>query len=129
MKIKFTETGDGQEIPAVDCQCELCERTKKEGGKNHWRRISVILRNGTETILYNTPPSLEEMLNEECVFKISSIILSPYGQKTRLAVSLGFTSTPQQSPPTCLSPPRSPLIDKLFRPYSPMFFQESSIPC
>ena len=33
MKIKFAGTGDGRGLPVVDCQCEQCERTRKEGGK------------------------------------------------------------------------------------------------
>jgi len=31
-------------------------------------------------------------------------------KKLELAVSLGFTSTPQHSPPTCLAPPRSLIL-------------------
>ncbi len=76
MRITFAGTGDGRGVPAVGCQCQLCERARDEGGKNHRRRVSVIIRNGTETILFDTPASVGEMLNEKRIFHISAIFLS-----------------------------------------------------
>ena len=76
MQITFAGTGDGRGIPAVGCQCKLCERARKEGGKNYRRRVSVIISNGSETILFDTPNSVGQMLNEKCIFDISAIFLS-----------------------------------------------------
>ncbi len=76
MRIKFTGTGDGRGIPAVGCKCKLCIRAREEGGKNHRRRVSILLRNGTETILYDTPPTIGEMINRERIFNITAIFLS-----------------------------------------------------
>ena len=76
MQITFAGTGDGRGVPAVGCQCKLCERARDEGGKNHRRRVSVIIRNGAETILFDTPASVGEMLNEKRIFQISAIFLS-----------------------------------------------------
>jgi len=76
MQITFAGTGDGRGVPAVGCQCKLCDRARGEGGKNHRRRVSVIIRNGAETILFDTPASVGEMLNEKRIFDISAIFLS-----------------------------------------------------
>ena len=76
MRITFAGTGDGRGVPAVGCKCKLCERARGEGGKNHRRRVSVIIRNGTETILFDTPASIGQMLNEKRIFHISAIFLS-----------------------------------------------------
>ena len=76
MQITFAGTGDGRGVPAVGCQCKLCERARDEGGKNHRRRVSVIITNGTETILFDTPAPIGQMLNEKRIFHISAIFLS-----------------------------------------------------
>lgn len=76
MRITFAGSGDGRGIPAVACRCDLCVRTRDEGGKNRRRRTSVIIRNGSETILFDTPTGIGDILNEEKIFKISAIFLS-----------------------------------------------------
>jgi len=76
MKIKFTGTGDGRGIPAIGCRCERCTKARAEDGKNRRRRVSVIIRNGNETILFDTPPTIGEVINEEEIFDISAIFLS-----------------------------------------------------
>ena len=76
MRIKFTGTGDGMGIPAVGCKCKLCTLAREEGGKNHRRRVSILLRNGTETVLYDAPPTIGEMINRERIFDITAIFLS-----------------------------------------------------
>lgn len=76
MRIKFTGTGDGRGIPAVGCRCKLCKKAREEDGKDRRRRVSVILRNGSETILFDTPGSIGQVLNEEKIFRISAIFLS-----------------------------------------------------
>ncbi len=76
MKIKFTGTGDGRGIPAIGCRCERCTYARSHDGKDRRRRVSVLIRNQTETILFDTPPTIGEMINEEPVFKISAVFLS-----------------------------------------------------
>ncbi len=76
MRLTFAGTGDGRGVPAVGCQCKLCSMARDEGGKNYRHRVSVIIRNGTETILFDTPSSVGQMLNEKRIFQISAIFLS-----------------------------------------------------
>jgi phosphoribosyl 1,2-cyclic phosphate phosphodiesterase len=76
MKIKFTGTGDGRGIPAIGCECQLCTKARKEGGKNNRRRVSVILTTASETILFDTPTSIRDVLNEEKILHITAIFLS-----------------------------------------------------
>ncbi len=76
MQITFAGTGDGRGVPAVGCQCKLCEKARDEGGKNYRHRVSVIIRNGRETILFDTPASIGQMLNKERIFHVSAIFLS-----------------------------------------------------
>lgn len=76
MKIKFAGTGDGRGIPGVGCRCERCTVAREQGGKDRRRRVSVIITNGSETILFDTPPNIGEILNEQRIFHISAIFLS-----------------------------------------------------
>ncbi len=76
MQIKFTGTGDGRGIPAIGCQCTLCTKARNEGGKNNRRRVSVILATESETLLFDTPTSIRDALNEEKIFHITAIFLS-----------------------------------------------------
>ena len=76
MKVKFTGTGDGRGIPAIGCQCQVCTEARVEVGKNCRRRVSVILTNGSDTILFDTPTTIREVLNEEKIFHITAIFLS-----------------------------------------------------
>lgn len=76
MKIKFTGTGDGRGIPSVGCQCRLCVLAREKGGKNYRRRVSVIITNESDTILFDTPNTIGEMLNKERIFHLTAIFLS-----------------------------------------------------
>ncbi|MBN4081074.1 MBL fold metallo-hydrolase [Caldithrix abyssi] len=76
MKIKFTGTGDGRGIPSVGCQCQRCSLVREKGGKNRRRTVSVIITNGSDTILFDAPGSIGQVLNEEKIFHLSAIFLS-----------------------------------------------------
>ncbi|MEE9167272.1 MAG: MBL fold metallo-hydrolase [Candidatus Neomarinimicrobiota bacterium] len=76
MKIKFTGTGDGRGIPVIGCQCRLCTIARKEDGRNRRRRVSVIISDESDKILFDTPPTIGEVLNEEKVFQLSAVFLS-----------------------------------------------------
>lgn len=76
MKIKFTGTGDGRGIPSVGCQCRLCVLAREKGGKNYRRRVSVIITNESDTILFDTPNTIGEVLNNERIFHLTAIFLS-----------------------------------------------------
>jgi len=76
MKIKFTGTGDGRGIPVIGCQCQLCTMARKEDGRNRRRRVSVVISNESDTILFDTPPSIGEVLNKEKIFYVSAVFLS-----------------------------------------------------
>ena len=76
MKIKFTGTGDGSGIPSVGCKCQRCSLAREKGGKNCRRTVSVIITNKSDTILFDTPSSIGQVLNEEKIFHLSAIFLS-----------------------------------------------------
>jgi len=76
VQIKFLGTGDRRGIPAIGCQCKLCERARNRGGKDNRRKVSVIITSSSETILFDTPNSIGQMLSEEKIFHISAIFLS-----------------------------------------------------
>lgn len=76
MKIKFTGTGDGRGIPSLGCRCERCVNARENGGKNFRLRVSIIVSNDKDTILYDTPSSIREVLIKEKIFHISAIFLS-----------------------------------------------------
>lgn len=76
MKIKFTGTGDARGIPAVGCRCERCMTTKEKSGKDSRRQDSIIITDGLETILFDTPNSIGKILNEENIYHITAIFLS-----------------------------------------------------
>ncbi|MCH7763058.1 MAG: MBL fold metallo-hydrolase [Candidatus Marinimicrobia bacterium] len=76
MKIKFTGTGDGRGIPSVGCKCQRCSSARKNGGKNRRRTVSVIVTNKSDTILFDTPSSIGQVLNEEKIFHLTAVFLS-----------------------------------------------------
>lgn len=76
MKIKFTGTGDGRGIPAIGCQCPRCTTAREKSGKDRRRRVSVIISNESDTILFDAPPSIGQVINEENIFKLTAIFLS-----------------------------------------------------
>ncbi|MFQ5771801.1 MAG: MBL fold metallo-hydrolase, partial [bacterium] len=76
MQIKFIGTEDGRGIPSAGCQCERCNIARDKGGKDYRSRVSIIVSNGSETILYDTPSTIGSVLNEERIFHISAIFLS-----------------------------------------------------
>ena len=76
MKIKFTGSGDGRGIPSVGCKCQRCFSARIKGGKNHRRTVSVIVMNKSDTILFDAPSSIGQVLNEEKIFHLSAIFLS-----------------------------------------------------
>ena len=76
MKIKFTGTGDGKSIPVVGCRCDRCVRARRHGGRDRRRRVSVVIRAGRDTIVFDTPSSINDVINEEKIFHISAIFLS-----------------------------------------------------
>lgn len=76
MNLKFTGTGDGRGIPSIGCKCERCKLARKEGGKNRRRTVSFIVKNQTDTIIFDSPSSIGVVLNEQRIFHISAIFLS-----------------------------------------------------
>ena len=76
MKIKFTGTGDGRGIPSVGCKCQRCSSARIKGGKNRRRTVSVIVTNKSDTILFDAPGSIGQVLNEEKIFRLTAIFLS-----------------------------------------------------
>lgn len=76
MKIKFTGTGDGRGIPSVGCECQRCSLVRENGGKNRRRTVSVIITNESDTILFDTPSSIGQVINEEKIFHLTAIFLS-----------------------------------------------------
>jgi phosphoribosyl 1,2-cyclic phosphate phosphodiesterase len=76
MKIKFTGTGDGRGIPSVGCKCQRCSSAREKGDKNCRRTVSVIVTNESDTILFDTPSSIGQVLNEEKIFHLTAIFLS-----------------------------------------------------
>ena len=76
MKIKFAGTGDGRGIPSIGCQCDRCETARNMGGKDVRRRVCAILKSNSETILFDTPATIRQMLNEEKILNGTAIVLS-----------------------------------------------------
>ena len=76
MKIKFAGTGDGRGIPAIGCKCDICKTARAKKGKNRRRRVCVIIKNKSGTIILDTPIDIGRIVNEEKIFKIAAIFLS-----------------------------------------------------
>jgi len=76
MKLIFAGTGDALGIPAIGCGCKICTMAREKEGKNRRRRSSVILSNNSDTLLYDTPPTIGDVLNQNRIFHISAIFLS-----------------------------------------------------
>ena len=76
MKIKFAGTGDGRGIPAIGCKCKRCAVARKEKGKNRRRRVCVIIKNGSGTIILDTPIDIGRIVNKYKIFDIAAIFLS-----------------------------------------------------
>jgi phosphoribosyl 1,2-cyclic phosphate phosphodiesterase len=76
MKIKFTGTGDGRGIPSVGCKCQRCSTARKIRDKNCRRTVSVIITNESDTILFDTPSSIGQVINEENIFHLTAIFIS-----------------------------------------------------
>ncbi|GHU98360.1 hypothetical protein FACS1894211_01980 [Clostridia bacterium] len=53
MKIKFYGTGAAEGVPAVFCKCEVCEKSRKAGGKNIRSRSQAAIDG---TLLIDLPP-------------------------------------------------------------------------
>ena len=76
MKIKFAGTGDGRGIPAIGCKCKRCAVARKEKGKNRRRRVCVIIKNRSGTIILDTPIDIGRIVNKYKIFDIAAIFLS-----------------------------------------------------
>ena len=53
MKIKFLGTAAGEGIPALLCNCEICAKARKLGGKNLRSRSQAMIDN---EIMIDMPP-------------------------------------------------------------------------
>ncbi|MCH7819144.1 MAG: MBL fold metallo-hydrolase [Candidatus Marinimicrobia bacterium] len=76
MKIIFAGTGDGRGIPAIGCECKRCMIARKEKGKNRRRRVCVIIKNRSGTIILDTPIDIGRIVNKYKIFDIAAIFLS-----------------------------------------------------
>ena len=53
MKVRYLGTGAAEGVPAVFCQCEVCQRAREIGGKERHSRMQVLL---DDTACIDFPP-------------------------------------------------------------------------
>ncbi|MDY6765642.1 MAG: MBL fold metallo-hydrolase [Halobacteria archaeon] len=74
MKITLLGTGDSAGIPQIGCDCETCERHKREGRER--TRFSILVENNSETILIDASPDLRFQFLREGIGSVDSVIFT-----------------------------------------------------
>ena len=76
MRMRFLGTGGAEGIPAIGCECVICARARREGGRLTRLRPSVLFSLPDYELLVDTPPDIREQLDVNGVRKIDGIFLT-----------------------------------------------------
>ncbi len=76
MRIKFLGTGSAEGIPAINCDCAHCTRSRKEGGRLVKRRNAMLFSPPGYELLLDTPPDIRASLAQGKVLRIDGIFLT-----------------------------------------------------
>lgn len=72
MKVILLGTGDSPGTPVVGCHCRTCEDARKNGWER--RRFSILVQNGTKSIVIDTSPDLRSQLLLAGVDRVDAVI-------------------------------------------------------
>ena len=74
MKIKFLGTGAAEGIPAINCDCNHCNRARKEGGKLLRERSTILFQLPGYNMLVETPPDIRSLINKYQLDDLQGIV-------------------------------------------------------
>ncbi len=74
MQIKFLGTGAAEGIPAINCDCDHCQRARKEGGKLVRERSSLLLSLPGYELLVDCPPEIRSHIHEYQIGRVDGIL-------------------------------------------------------
>lgn len=76
MRVHFLGTGAAEGIPAINCQCDHCQRARAQGGRLIRRRSSILFSLPGYELLVDTPPDIRELLGQHGIRKVDGIFLT-----------------------------------------------------
>jgi phosphoribosyl 1,2-cyclic phosphate phosphodiesterase len=74
MRLTLLGTGDSAGVPHVGCDCETCERYKREGKER--TRFSILAENNGERVLVDASPDLRDQFLREGIDGVDAIVLT-----------------------------------------------------
>jgi len=74
MQIKFLGTGAAEGIPAINCDCQHCQRARAEGGKLQRERNAILFQLPDYNMLVEVPPNTRGLINKYQVNNLQGIL-------------------------------------------------------
>ncbi len=74
MRITFLSTGAAEGIPAIGCECEHCQRARREGGKLRRERSAILVELPGYTLLVEVPPDIRTLIDEAGITHLDGLL-------------------------------------------------------
>jgi len=74
MQINFLGTGAAEGIPAINCDCQHCQRARAEGGKLQRERNAILFQLPDYNMLVEVPPNTRGLINKYQVNNLQGIL-------------------------------------------------------